>query len=100
MAKTYSECYEELIQSALDNIEMDSHIEWDEAAREAIEDAVFRQYTLETHQAILDESQPHDEWQIYCDDMSDYEKVQEAMAYVAIRQDVIEHLHEAHGFEF
>lgn len=92
MAKSYSDCFEELKTESRERIEGNPHINWEEAVREAVEDAVFRTYTQQTLENILDESRANDEWQIYCSDMSDYEQVREAMAYTAIRIDVVQAL--------
>lgn len=94
MSKTYQECFTELVAESRDRIECNPSLYWDEAVREAVEDSLFGGYTSETIQNILDESTPNDEWQIYCDDMGDYHEVNKAMAYTAIREDIIEELSE------
>lgn len=93
MVKTYSECLEELVDSSRENVSANPDIAWDEVVWDTVDDAV-KGYSPQTIQNILAESDPHEEWQVYCTDMADPDKVQEAMAYVAIRQDVIDELSE------
>lgn len=92
MAKSYGDCFDELLTEAKSRVKGNPHLHWDEAAREAVEEYVFRMYDTETLENILDTSRPTDEWQIYCSDMGDFEQVREAMAFTAIRTDIMEAL--------
>jgi hypothetical protein len=94
MAKSYEDCFDELLAESEERIEANPQLHWDEAVREAIEDSVFGHYTQETLENILNSSQPNDEWQVYCSDMQDYQQVQEAMAYTAMRTDIMDELEE------
>lgn len=89
----------ELTQESLERIEDNDHLHWEECAREAVEDAVNGHYTSDDHEEILEHSSPHDEWEIYCTDTSNFTLVREAMAYVAIRDDVVQKLMDEHRFE-
>jgi len=94
MAQSYQTCFEELLTESRERIEGNPQLHWDEAVREAVEDSLFGHYDTETLENILEVSNPKDEWQIYCSDMQNYTEVRRAMAYSAIRTDIISELEE------
>lgn len=92
MAKSYDECFTENVEKVREEIDLNPQLEWYEVVTEIVEDKTFRSYSDDTLQNILARSAPHDEWGVHCGDKTDVKQVHEAMAYVALREDVIEEL--------
>lgn len=93
MAKTYQECYNTTVEKSRDEIPLNDHLRWTQTVESIVEDHVATS-SKETWINILDQSQPHDEWQVYCPDMTSHDMVTRAMAFVALHEDVRETLSE------
>lgn len=95
----YEQILEELIEESQSRIELSGDDKsWEETVREVVEEEVFQRFTISNCTSVLIKSSPHDEWNIYCDDMTDYAMVLKAMAYVALRDDVVEKLRNDYDF--
>lgn len=92
MTRTNSSRIDGLVEESRSRIEEHPNLNWTEVVEELVDEAVNRRYSSGALENILSRYRPHDEWQIYCNDITDIQEVKKAMAYVAIREEIIEEL--------
>jgi len=98
MSIQYESLLDQIINDVVEAIEREqTSLYWDESVDEVIEEYVYSQMQTEDHLEVLKHAKPHDEWQVYCTDMTDPVLVYEAMCRVALRIQVIERMKTEHS---
>lgn len=97
MSLQYESILNSAVEEAVSEIERESHLYWDEVVDEVVEEFVYSQMTSGDHIDFLEYAKPHDEWQVYCSDMTEPTLVYEAMCRVALRIKLIEKLENEHA---